>query len=98
MQGHRTYLMAKATDECKPLVVRAGAATVIPFGPPFKPVVTAGDMNQDGDTLPLALALIGSGGEKCYNLMIDGEKPPKPTFTITDPKGKVVEEGSFEYG
>ena len=30
--------------------------------------------------------------------MVDGGRPAKPEFTITDPKGKVVQEGNFEYG
>jgi hypothetical protein len=55
-------------------------------------------MNPDGETLPLALALIGLGGEQVNNVAVDGQRPPKPTFTITDDKGKVIEEGNFEYG
>ena len=41
---------------------------------------------------------MGSAGEVCTNMMVDGDRPSKPEFTITDPKGKVVEQGSFEYG
>jgi hypothetical protein len=96
--GHRTLIMAKATADCKSLVIRAGDTLAIPFGPPFRPVVTAGKMNPDGETLPLALALIGLGGEQVNNVAVEGQRPPKPTFTITDDKGKVIEEGNFEYG
>jgi hypothetical protein len=31
-------------------------------------------------------------------MSIGGGRPPKPEFTITDPDGKAVESGSFEYG
>jgi hypothetical protein len=30
--------------------------------------------------------------------MVDAGRPAKPAFTITDPKGRVVQEGNFEYG
>ena len=42
--------------------------------------------------------VVGSGGESVSNLVVDGYRPTKPEFTITDPKGEVVEKGSFEYG
>ena len=44
------------------------------------------------------MSLVGSAGEVCTNMMVDGGRPAKPEFTITDPKGKVVQQGSFEYG
>ena len=40
----------------------------------------------------------GSTGEICSNMMVDGGRPTKPEFTITDSKGKEVQKGSFEYG
>jgi hypothetical protein len=42
--------------------------------------------------------LMGSTGEECTSMTVEGTQPPKPTFTITDSAGKVVESGSFEYG
>ncbi len=30
--------------------------------------------------------------------MVNGAQPEKPAFTITDPEGKVVQSGNFEYG
>jgi hypothetical protein len=30
--------------------------------------------------------------------MTQGGRPAKPEFTITDPKGEVVQQGNFEYG
>jgi hypothetical protein len=44
------------------------------------------------------MSLIGSAGEVCNNLMVNGSRPGKPAFTITDDKDKVVENGNFEYG
>ena len=46
----------------------------------------------------LQMSLIGSAGERCTGLIVDGGRPPKPEFTITDPQGKVVQTGNFEYG
>ena len=69
-----------------------------------RPALQAGgdgfaDLRKDGEeTAALEMSLIGSSGEVCSNLTVDGGQPPKPEFTITDDKGKVVEAGSFEYG
>ena len=41
------------------------------------------------------MSLIGSAGEICTNMMVDGGRPSKPEFTITDPKGKVVQAGQL---
>jgi len=30
--------------------------------------------------------------------MVNGGRPEQPEFTITDPKGEVVQQGRFEYG
>ena len=46
----------------------------------------------------LEMSLVGVSGEVCTNMMVKGGRPGKPEFTITDPKGKVVQEGNFEYG
>jgi len=44
------------------------------------------------------MALIGSGGERCSGIYVNGSRPPAPEFTITDPDGKKVQTGKFEYG
>jgi hypothetical protein len=35
----------------------------------------------------------------CFaGVIVNGRRPPKPEFTITNPKGETVQEGSFSYG
>ena len=80
----------------------------MPFGPPYKPVVTAfpgysaaqivNGKPTGVPALEMSLSIVGSTGEVCTNLLVNGGRPPKPEFTITDPKGKVVQQGTFEYG
>ena len=70
---------------------------VLPFGPPYKPIVTA--YHQAGSTTAsLSMSLVGSAGEQCSNLLVGGGRPGGPEFTITGPDGKEVETGKFEYG
>lgn len=90
---------AQITDEYKPVKVVKGETVAMPFGPPYKPVVTIQGM-KDGKqkVVMLGLSLIGAAGERCSSMTVNGSYPPKPKFTITDSKGKVVQEGSFEYG
>ncbi len=71
--------------------------TTIAFGPPYTPKVT-GAVPAGGGRASLGMSLVGVGGELCSNLMVDGGRPGKPSFTITDPDGKVVQSGNFEYG
>jgi hypothetical protein len=88
---------ANATADYKAVKVIKDQTVEMPFGPPYKPKVTSqnyGDKKQ----LHLQMALIGSAGEICTNMMVNNGRPGKPEFTITDPGGKVVEQGSFEYG
>ena len=98
-----TFVAAQATRDYKAVEVRKGKTVELPFGPPYKPVVTAFPtmMERKGvnvSAVALQMSLVGSAGEVCTNLMVDSGRPPKPSFTITDPKGKVVEQGDFEYG
>jgi hypothetical protein len=90
---------ARLTDECKPVKVVKGRTVEMPFGPPYKPVVTMWGMKDGQQKIAsLGMSLVGSAGEVCSNMTINGGSPPKPKFTITDTKGNVVQEGSFEYG
>ncbi|MEN6449353.1 MAG: hypothetical protein ABFC96_02585 [Thermoguttaceae bacterium] len=92
----RTIVAAEATGSFKPVKVIENATVELALGPPFKPVVTAFPMG-DGQ-MRLQLSLVGSAGEICSNMIVDGSRPPKPRLTITDSKGKIVEQGDFEYG
>ncbi|MGA2258624.1 MAG: hypothetical protein ABSG53_28495 [Thermoguttaceae bacterium] len=78
-----------------PVTVEAGRTTILKFGPPYKPVVT---IERWQDTTYLVLRLQGSNREIVDGLTVNGREPDKPRFTITDPKGKVVAQGDFEYG
>jgi hypothetical protein len=92
-----TYITATATKDSPSIEVAQGATVPLPFGPPYKPVVKVGYAEGDGK-IQLQMSLIGSVGEICSDMTVDGGRPGSPEFTITDPKGKVVESGSFEYG
>jgi hypothetical protein len=96
----QSTVSAQATGSYKAVKVVKGETVALPFGPPYKPVVTA-DAFEDGEkheVLSLRLTLVGSAGETCDDMTVKGGRPSKPKFTITDAKGKVVEEGRFEYG
>jgi hypothetical protein len=92
---------ATATDKYSPVTVRKGETVEMPFGPPYKPTVTTasyGVPNGQAAQTYLEMTLIGVGGEAVTNMTVKGNRPGKPEFTITDPEGKVVQRGSFEYG
>lgn len=92
-----TLASARAKRDVAAIAVGAGETVQLPFGPPFKPVVDVSG-GQGTGTVSLGLSLIGSAGERCSSLTVDGQRPPKPKFTITGPDGKLVESGTFEYG
>ena len=99
-----SFVSATATEKYKAVTVRKGQTVELPFGPPYTPTVTGpvptelGPPKVQAEEVYLAMELVGVGGEKCTNMMVKGGRPGKPEFTITDPKGKVVQQGSFEYG
>jgi hypothetical protein len=95
-----TLVSAEATAKCKPIEVRAGQTVALPFGPPYKPVVKVQFLTgyPKQTEARLDLALVGSAGEVCTDLMVDGARPASPDFTIRTAKGDVVEHGSFKYG
>ena len=110
--GAEAVVQAEATTAYKPITVRKDQTVEMPFGPPYKPVVTAFPgfngpweivngkpvQKKTASVLQMSLSLVGSGGEVCSDMRVDGNRPSKPEFTISDSKGKVVQRGSFEYG
>ncbi len=92
-----TIVSADATEDCPTIVVREGETAELPFGPPFKPVVRVGSAQPTGE-VNLSLSMVGSAGEVCSDLRVDGQRPEAPKFTITDKEGEVVTEGTFRYG
>jgi len=95
-----TYVTGGATAKYKPVKVSAGETVEFPFGPPYKPLVSVGYFQGSGENkqASLAMTLVGSVGEVVSDMTVNGGRPPKPEFTIKDPKGEVVQSGSFEYG
>ena len=92
-----TRVSAQATGAYKPVTVRKGETVVLPFGPPYKPVVRV-DYSQGTGQVRLGMTLFGSAGERCTDMMVQGNRPSKPAFTISNPKGEVVYRGNFDYG
>lgn len=86
--------------ESQVMKVREGETIACPFGPPYRPVVTAGDSPsvKGGQQVRLAMSLIGSGGETCRSLSVNGGRPPQPEFTISTPNGDVIASGRFKWG
>ena len=92
----RTMLAATFAGKSPAKTVKKGETARLPFGAPLHAVVTAS--RGQGDKVSLSLAIVGVGGERCTNLTINGTRPPKPQFVIKDKDGKIVHQGSFEYG
>ncbi len=93
-----TMISAQGTRDTPPVTVRSGQTATLAFGPPYKPVVKAQAFAPGMRQVDLSMSLVGSGGEIVGNLVVDGKRPPKPEFTITNAKGETVQTGSFEYG
>jgi hypothetical protein len=98
--GGTSIVSASATTKYKAIKVSKGETILMPFGPPYKPVVQQEYYENNGKDkqLSLELSLVGSTGEVVTDLMTHGRRPSKPDFTITDSKQKVVAQGNFEYG
>jgi hypothetical protein len=96
----RSVVSAQATGDFKTVKVVADETVEMPFGPPYKPVVTSYPSvdTKQKPIIQLSLSLVGSAGESCSDMTVKGSRPGKPQFTITDPEGKVAQTGNFEYG
>jgi len=88
------YTDAYGDCGCEPVTVVANQATIMKIGPPYMPTLKA---ERKGKVAMLALEIRGIGQEKIYP-RINGISQSKQKLRITDPQGKVVEQGNFEYG
>jgi hypothetical protein len=92
-----TQVSAQGTTECKPVRVREGKTVALPFGPPFKPVVEVA-YGAGREEVQLGMSLVGSGGEKCSSLIVDGRQPDGVPFTISTADGDEVVRDTFRFG
>ncbi len=92
-----TVVAANATMDYQAVDVQEGQATELAFGPPYRPMVSV-QYRQSANQVSLGMSLVGSAGEICTSMRVNGTQPAKPKFTVTDPAGKTVVEGEFEYG
>ncbi len=92
----RTMLSATFAGKSPATTVTKGETARLPFGAPLHAVVTAS--RGQGNNVSLSLAILGVSGERCTNLTVNGTRPPKPQFVIKDKDGKIVHQGTFEYG
>lgn len=54
--------------------------------------------NQGRDQVYLGLQVATAAGQSVRSLAVGRQRPPEPTFTITDASGKEVASGKFAYG
>ncbi len=94
--GAGTSVTATFGDEPSVVSVEKGKTVKLPFGAPYHAVVTARRTNAS--QVSLSLAISGVGGERCTSFYINKSRPPKPLFIVKDKDGKMVHQGSFEYG
>lgn len=55
-------------------------------------------MREGQPNAALSLKLIGTAGEVCSSLVVNGSRPSQPEFTIFTKDDKEVEKGKFSYG
>jgi hypothetical protein len=94
--GARTAVAATFRGQSPAATVSKAETAQLMFGAPFRAVVTAA--RTSGNKVYLSLAIVGVGGEQCTSLFVNGARPPPPRFAIKDKAGKIVQQGSFEYG
>jgi hypothetical protein len=92
----KTLLAATFGGDAPSTTVKKGTTAKLPFGAPLRAVVTAA--RGQGNNVALSLSILGVGGERCTNLIVNGNRPPKPKFVIKDKDGKTVHQGVFEWG
>jgi hypothetical protein len=96
-QRRYTMVSARAKRDYPAVEVTEGKTVELPFGGPFRPIVSIGYVRGKG-LVSLSMSLVGDADEICTSLYVNGNRPGKPAFTITTEKGEVVDTGNFEYG
>ncbi|MFH1741636.1 MAG: hypothetical protein ABIH23_21730 [bacterium] len=91
-----TYVSAAGTGDSPSVPVREGETAEFLFGPPYKGHVNVSEGMGSGTDLDLQI--IGSGGEICTDLQVNGSKPDSPLFMIATEEGQIVQRGNFKYG
>jgi hypothetical protein len=77
------------------LELRAGQRVRIPLVAPLGMAVSPRVL---GRTVKLTLSFFGSLGDRCYDVSVDAKKPPRPSVSIVDATGKVIDRLDFSYG
>ena len=93
-----TVVSARAKRDYEAVQVVEGETAEMRFGPPCLPTVAAQNLQPGMRTLSLGMSLVGTGGEVCSNLLVKGNRPGAPEFTISTKDGEEVAAGKFKYG
>jgi hypothetical protein len=94
---NRNIVSARGTRNGKAVTVVAGETVEMAFGAPYR-------LNVGSQAIPaknsisLNMTLVGSAGEICSGLVVNGGQPSQPEFTISTPDGAEVVTGKFKYG
>jgi hypothetical protein len=75
--------------------LRAGQRVQIALGAPLGVTVNPRVL---GRTVKMTMYLFGSLGDRCYDVSIEGKRPPRPSVSIVDAAGKVVDRLDFSFG
>ena len=102
--GEEWFCNASGTESVEQFQVKKGEVFDLKLGYPFIMNVSCLPLSgqqkniEAGDTVLLSLTFSGQAGEVFTNITKSGKQLPRPTFKAVDESGKVVSEGSFEYG
>jgi peroxiredoxin len=77
------------------LPLRAGQTLKVPLGAPLGISLTP---MVKGRTTLFTMGFVGPLGDRCYEVSVDGKRPPNPWLTILDEQGKVVDRFRFPFG
>lgn len=102
--GEEWYCNASGTESVQRFQVNKGEVIDFKIGLPFVVNISCLQLSDQqksieaGDTVLLSLTFSGQAGEIFTNIQKGISPLPRPTFKAVDENGKVVAEGSFEYG